>query len=102
MRRKDNKKRPVSNVSFNIGKNISFSVGVFCVVRPQIKPPPIRLNKANNELVKSNRKHYNPQNGEVPFPSDIKSSQKHANKTISFEMDEVREMKQIGEPGKYE
>ncbi|KAG1651402.1 X-ray repair cross-complementing protein 6 [Nymphon striatum] len=99
VRRKDHKKRALSNVPFCLGKGINLSVGVFSLVLPQKKPTSVSLYKQNNEIVKTSRKYFDSESGEVPFPSDIKLSQKSGNKVISFEKDEVSEMKQIGKPG---
>jgi len=101
VRAKEYKKRANRRIFFNIGEGISFSVGVYNLVRSCSKPSAVKLTKKDNAELKSNTKTYLPDTGEVLMPQDMKKAQTYGGRKICFENDEVTEMKYFDNAGFY-
>ncbi|KAK3779917.1 hypothetical protein RRG08_054170 [Elysia crispata] len=101
VRSKDHKKRALRRIPFSIAEGLSFSVGVYTLVRSCPKPSAIKLSKRENAELKSNTKVYLPDTGEILMPQDLKKAQTYGGHKICFENDEVTGLKRFDLPGLY-
>ncbi|GFO03782.1 ATP-dependent DNA helicase 2 subunit 1, partial [Plakobranchus ocellatus] len=101
VRSKDHKKRALRRIPFSLGESLSFSVGVYTLVRSCPKPSAVKLTKRENAELKSNSKVYHPDTGDLLMPQDLKKAQTYGNRKICFENDEVAELKRFDPTGLY-
>lgn len=99
VRSKDHKKRAMGRVPFCFGGDVNMSVGVYNLVRPCTRPPPVKLYKKTNEEVKTVTKMFLAETGEVLMPQDMKKTQTYAGRRILFEQEEVKEIKRFDSSG---
>ncbi|XP_064634818.1 X-ray repair cross-complementing protein 6-like [Lineus longissimus] len=99
VRSKDHKKRSLGKIPFTFGKDMSMAVGVYSLVRTCTKPYAVKLYKKTNEEVKSVSKTFLADTLEVLMPQDTKKAATYSGKKICFEIDELNEMRRLGEPG---
>lgn len=101
VRSKDHKKRALRRIPFSLADGLSFSVGVYTLVRSCQKPTAIKLNKRDNAELKSNRKVYHPDTGQILMHQDMKKAQTYGGNKICFENDEVAGLKHFDPAGLY-
>lgn len=99
VRTKDHKKRSLGKLSFTLGDGLSLGIGVYTLVRPMNKGYPVRLSKASNEDLRTMRKQYLAETGEILFPSDIHKYQLCGGRKIVMDQDEVKEVHKFYDPG---
>ncbi|RUS91305.1 hypothetical protein EGW08_000919 [Elysia chlorotica] len=99
VRSKDHKKRALRRIPFSLGEGLSFSVGVYTLVRSCPKPSAIKLSKREHAKLKSNSKVYLPETGEILMPQDLKKAQTYGGNKICFENDEVTGLKRFDPAG---
>nr|XP_022332016.1 X-ray repair cross-complementing protein 5-like [Crassostrea virginica] len=99
VRSKDHKKRALRRIPLSLGPGLELGVGVYTLVRPCYKPSAVKLSRNTNEELKTHSKTYLRETGEVLMPQDLKKAQTYGGKRISFENDEINQIKNFGPPG---
>lgn len=99
VRSKDHKKRALRRIPLTLGPGLELGVGVYTLVRPCYKPTAVKLSRNTNEELKTHSKTYLRETGEVLMPQDLKKAQTYGGKRISFENDEINQIKNFGETG---
>ncbi|XP_061181426.1 X-ray repair cross-complementing protein 5-like [Saccostrea echinata] len=99
VRSKDHKKRALRRIPLSLGPGLDLGVGVYTLVRPCYKPSAVKLYRNTNEELKTHSKTYLQETGEVLMPQDLKKAQTYGGKRISFENDELNQIKNFGETG---
>ncbi|GFS25608.1 X-ray repair cross-complementing protein 5-like [Elysia marginata] len=101
VRSKDHKKRALRRIPFSLADGLSFSVGVYTLVRSCPKPTAVKLTKRENAELKSNSKVYLEDTGQILMPQDLKKAQTYGGHKICFENDEVTGLKRFDPAGLY-
>ncbi|CAD5120731.1 DgyrCDS9292 [Dimorphilus gyrociliatus] len=101
IRSKAHKQRAQTKLSLNLGGDVELSVGVYNLIRTCTKPSAIKLYNKTNEELKTTRKAFLEETGEVLLPQDMKKSLKFADRQICFEPEEINEMKRYGDVGMF-
>lgn len=104
----EDKRRRLASLPFHLGKcgngdPLSFSVGLYSMVREKSEPQPIVRSKRDNKTeVKTVTKKYlggEDGDGDLLIPSDIKKGIMYGGRNILFEEDELKKIKDFGTPG---
>ncbi|OBS68831.1 hypothetical protein A6R68_02621 [Neotoma lepida] len=83
VRAKETKKRVLSRLRFNLGKDVALMVGIYNLVQKANKPFPVRLYRETNEPVKTKTRTFNT----------------YGSRQIVLEKEETEELKRFDEPG---
>uniref|UniRef100_UPI00358DE0F3 X-ray repair cross-complementing protein 6-like isoform X2 n=1 Tax=Myxine glutinosa TaxID=7769 RepID=UPI00358DE0F3 len=82
-----------------LGGDVKLGVGVYILVRSASKPAPMKLQRSNNEPVRSKTRLYHAQTARLMLRNDIKKAQTYGKRQIVFERDETDEVRRFFEPG---
>lgn len=99
VRAKDNKKRTMGRIGFELGEGLQLGVAIYNLIGEQKKPYPTKLYKRTNEPLKRNRKTFCEDTGELLMQTDIKKYQVYGGRKIVFEQEEVADIKKFGDSG---
>lgn len=99
VRAKEHKKRTLTRLKFKMGESVTFSVGVYTLVRSATKPFPVKLYRETNEQIKTKTRWFSPETGSLLLPSDMKKTQTYGSRQIVMENEEVEEVKRFEDPG---
>jgi ATP-dependent DNA helicase 2 subunit 1 len=99
VRMKNHKKRALTKIPFTLSDGMNMSVGVYNLVRTCTKPSAVKLYRKTNEEVKSVTKTFLKETGEILMPQDIRKCQIYAGRRITFEPEEVIQMKTFSPAG---
>lgn len=99
VRAKNHKKRSIARIPLTLADGLSMSVGVYSLVRTCTKPPTTKLYRKTNEEVKHVTKTFLKENGEIVLPQDMQKCQVYAGRKISFELEELTQMKTFDSSG---
>jgi len=99
VRMKNHKKRAMSRVPLSLADGMNMSVGVYNLVRSCTKPYPVKLYRKTNEEVKTITKTFLKESGDILMPQDLRKCQAYSGRNITFEPEEITEMKNFGPPG---
>lgn len=101
VRSKDHKKRALRRIPLSLGEGLNLGVGVYTLVRPCQKPFGVKLTRDTNAELKSHKKTYLKDTGEILMPQDLKKAQTYGGRKICFEKDEVASIKRFEDSGLY-
>ncbi|XP_021565873.1 X-ray repair cross-complementing protein 6 isoform X2 [Carlito syrichta] len=99
VRAKETRKRVLYRLKLKLNSDIALTVGIYNMVQKAHKPPPVRLYRETNELVKTRTRTFNVNTGSLLLPSDTKRTQTYGSRQIVLEKEETEELKRFDEPG---
>ncbi|KAL9648452.1 hypothetical protein ABK040_014072 [Willaertia magna] len=101
IRRREYKKRGITNLNLNLGKDMTVNVTLYSTVQKAKKPSHIFLHADTNRPLKSETKLICEDTGSELLKSDIKYYFEYGNERIEFTADELAQMKKqfSGQPG---
>ncbi|XP_049627535.1 X-ray repair cross-complementing protein 6 [Suncus etruscus] len=99
VRAKETRKRVLCRLKFKLNKDVAFTVGIYNLVQKAIKPPPVKLYRETNELVKTKTRTFNVNTGSLLLPTDTMRCQVYGNRQIVLEKEETEMLKHFDDPG---
>jgi len=96
---KDYKKRAITRLPFKLAQEFEFGVAVYALCRSASRPSYVKIDSRTNEEVKTVTKLICEDTGQELMPTDIKFSQDFGGEKVTFEKNEVHDMKRFGDPG---
>ncbi|XP_076054760.1 inverted repeat-binding protein [Oratosquilla oratoria] len=95
----EHKRRTTGRVTFTLAPNVEMALSLYTSIRKMTKPTKARLYKCTNEEVRTMKKEFLEETGELLMPSDYIKYQIYGDKKIRFTPVEVKSLSRVYNPG---